>query len=631
MNSNFTDIRTAFNNLVTGAETIQVDIITESTGGTGVTVDGVLLKDNYVLPAGAGMAIIADPAMANGLLFDQQVTDNNGAIAVRPNGTATWARLRLYNADHDSNYGYGELICAGTEVQINVGNAGSGTAPTLFRINTDLHVDTINEDTAAAGVTIDGLLIQDGSIPEAAVTEHEAALTIAVGQITGTLPVANGGTGLTTFTSTGRLLVSTGATSLGTLDSGASGGLIESNGTTWVRVSGIDAATQIDSGTLPVTRGGIGIASPTSGNLLLGAGGSAMTLLAPGASGGLIESNGSTWVRVAGIDTSQVDSGTFANARIAEGNVTQHEAALTIAETQITDGSVLARLAANETVSGDWNFSSRLFINDTVNTNNARGLTINVGLLNEASQVQHCLTLKSSNISHGVTTAIAGASGSWTTDVEDDDAVMLTIESLSGGAMLWGIMEDGAQRSPLTFVSFGGEASGNFTAKTVTGAALTRFFVAEHNGSNVIQNISADGNVFAVTAWVSGAWRNMFLLDEDGEYYFDGADQGPMDAYDDVELVRALSIATSKGKGIVKNAFDQMLKYGEDTLVEVGLLGAPIAEGGMVCGSMSHRLLWGAAWQQEEKIRNLQSENGSLRDRLARLEDLVDRLLPAGA
>lgn len=37
------------------------------------------------------------------------------------------------------------------------------------------------------------------------------------------------------------------------------------------------------------------------------------------------------------IDTSQVTSGTFADARIAESNVTQHEAALAITEIQITD------------------------------------------------------------------------------------------------------------------------------------------------------------------------------------------------------------------------------------------------------------------------------------------------------
>ncbi len=42
------------------------------------------------------------------------------------------------------------------------------------------------------------------------------------------------------------------------------------------------------------------------------------------------------------------------DANITEASVTQHEAALTILESQITDGSILARLAATETVAGTW-------------------------------------------------------------------------------------------------------------------------------------------------------------------------------------------------------------------------------------------------------------------------------------
>lgn len=58
------------------------------------------------------------------------------------------------------------------------------TAATLFSWDKDGDVevnsvitDTISERTAAAGVTIDGLLVKDSGIPEAAVTAHEAALS----------------------------------------------------------------------------------------------------------------------------------------------------------------------------------------------------------------------------------------------------------------------------------------------------------------------------------------------------------------------------------------------------------------------------------------------------------------------
>lgn len=60
------------------------------------------------------------------------------------------------------------------------------------------------------------------------------------------------------------------------------------------------------------------------------------------------------------IAASAVTSGTFDNNRISASSVTQHQASLTIAESQITDGSILARLAASETVSGSWTFSNAI-------------------------------------------------------------------------------------------------------------------------------------------------------------------------------------------------------------------------------------------------------------------------------
>lgn len=59
-------------------------------------------------------------------------------------------------------------------------------------------------------------------------------------------------------------------------------------------------------------------------------------------------------------DASQLTTGTLPNARIQASGVTQHQASLSIAETQIPDGSVLARVAGNETVSGAWTISGSL-------------------------------------------------------------------------------------------------------------------------------------------------------------------------------------------------------------------------------------------------------------------------------
>lgn len=51
---------------------------------------------------------------------------------------------------------------------------------------------------------------------------------------------------------------------------------------------------------------------------------------------------------------SAIVSGVFAVGLISQGAVTQHQAALTILETQITNGLLLARVADNETITGSW-------------------------------------------------------------------------------------------------------------------------------------------------------------------------------------------------------------------------------------------------------------------------------------
>lgn len=59
-------------------------------------------------------------------------------------------------------------------------------------------------------------------------------------------------------------------------------------------------------------------------------------------------------------DTADIVSGTLADARIAVTNVTQWQASLSIAETQIPDGSIFPRLAGNEAITGAWTFNTAL-------------------------------------------------------------------------------------------------------------------------------------------------------------------------------------------------------------------------------------------------------------------------------
>ena len=82
------------------------------------------------------------------------------------------------------------------------------------------------------------------------------------------------------------------------------------------------------------------------------------------------------------IGAGAVTSGTFADARIAASNVTQHQAALTITETQITDGSLLARVGGNETITGAWAFSNPV----TVATPTAAGHAVTKSYVDDVAQ-----------------------------------------------------------------------------------------------------------------------------------------------------------------------------------------------------------------------------------------------------
>ena len=101
------------------------------------------------------------------------------------------------------------------------------------------------------------------------------------------LKVAKGGTGVGTSTGSGSNVLSTSPTLvtpiLGTPTSG-----------TLTNATGLPLTTGV-TGTLPVGNGGTGSSTLTANNVLLGNGTSALQVVAPGSSGNLLTSNGTTW------------------------------------------------------------------------------------------------------------------------------------------------------------------------------------------------------------------------------------------------------------------------------------------------------------------------------------------------
>ena len=65
-------------------------------------------------------------------------------------------------------------------------------------------------------------------------------------------------------------------------------------------------------------------------------------------------------VDLGNLSATNLTSGTIPAARVGASSVTQHQASLTILESQITDSTVLCRVGGNEVVTGNWTFTGTL-------------------------------------------------------------------------------------------------------------------------------------------------------------------------------------------------------------------------------------------------------------------------------
>jgi hypothetical protein len=139
-----------------------------------------------------------------------------------------------------------------TAIAANYGGTGFST----YTVGDILYADTTTSLAKLADVAVGNALISGG----VASAPSWGKIGLAT-HVSGTLPIANGGTGSTS--------------------------------TTFVSLT-----TNV-TGTLPVGNGGTGAATFTANNVLLGNGTSAFQVVAPGANGNVLQSNGTTWVSAA--------------------------------------------------------------------------------------------------------------------------------------------------------------------------------------------------------------------------------------------------------------------------------------------------------------------------------------------
>lgn len=149
-------------------------------------------------------------------------------------------------------------------------------------------------------------------------------------------------------------------------------------------------------------------------------------------------------------------------------------------------------------------FNSTLILGDTSNADVTFGVTIN-----QAANTDQFLAVKSSQVSHGLTS------------FAETDTFLAAIRhtDATGGFALRGLAEDAAQTVVVEVLALGGTAD---TTKSTAGKGLIDLVAIEHDGANALANVTADGNIVSMRARVGGSNLARWLVDEDGDTWQSG-------------------------------------------------------------------------------------------------------------
>ena len=215
------------------------------------------------------------------------------------------------------------------------------------------------------------------------------------------------------------------------------------------------------------------------------------------------------------------------------------------------------------------------------------------------------LTFKSSDISHAFTSYSVGGVAM----EANTYGAMLKGSPTNGGLEIQGTTE-GAYRALILQGNLDGTPNNTHTASGL-GAVEIRGTV---EGSNTAGTIGSGKNILSIGKGLADV--TVFIVDADGNYWFDGAAQTAFDSYDDAHLIRAFDVYNSPND-IIQTKFDDFLKYKKSALEDSGILykmsPEEKAEGQtpFICGTRLQKLHNGAIWQQYtelEKMKELMYE-----------------------
>ena len=227
--------------------------------------------------------------------------------------------------------------------------------------------------------------------------------------------------------------------------------------------------------------------------------------------------------------------------------------------------------------------SGSVYIGDTTNAYMTQGLTINQGTNDD-----EIFALKSTDMAHGVTDT-----------TETDTLFSIRKTSTSGGVQAQCFSEDDIA------LNLWGVHTNDNTTKTTGGSSTVRVTALKKNGT-AVGGPGANANLFSV---FNGGVGSVFIVDAEGDLYADGGTSSTnmvtqYDEYEDAQLIRAFS-TMGNAKSVIKDKWDNFVSYNEDTLVELGILGAPLKDKPLYCVTKLQKLQNGAIWQLYTQIMDM--------------------------